>query len=353
MKRSLATLIAFVLVFSLTGCAASSTQNDVRPNDVTNAVSIEEASDYQNPDNWLVAPEKLTHDADVIYFYPTCYFPQSDDDPSVCTIDDEGMRKGAQVKLLDQASVFETSADIYAPYYRQVDATTLAGMTQEEMIAAESGEPKADVFAALDHYFETYNNDRPYFLAGHSQGSMMLCLILDEYMEQHPDRYKNMVAAYMIGNAATKSWLDENPHVKMAQGAIDTGVVVSWNTEGPGNIGKYNMVVPEGAVCINPLNWAIDATPASVAENKGSLVKDEAGNYAVVEGLANANVDVDRGSVICDNVDPGMYSMPTQMEPLFGPESYHGWDYKFFYMNIRENAEQRLASFLREPIQND
>lgn len=344
-KRFLSAIMGFALIFSLVGCAAPSAQSDVKSDTNTNDALVEKGSDYQNASNWLSVPEKLVHNADVIYFYPTCYSPQSADDPSVCEIDNVGMREGAQIKLLDQASVFETCADIYAPYYRQVDANTLAGLTQEEMIATESGAPKADVFAALDYYFENQNKGRPYFLAGHSQGSMMLYLILDEYMEQHPDRYQNMIAAYMIGNAPTKTWLKENPHVKMAQGATDVGVVVSWNTEGPDNIGKYNMVVPEGAVCINPLNWATDATPADVAENKGSLVQDETGKYMVVEGLANATVDPERGSVICDNVDPAKYAAPAQMESLFGPESYHGWDYKFYYMNMRENAEQRLDHF--------
>lgn len=33
------------------------------------------------------------------------------------------------------------------------------------------------------------------------------------------------------------------------------------------------------------------------------------------------------------------------MQDLFGPESYHGQDYGFFYGDIRRNAEQRIAGF--------
>lgn len=360
MKRTLPSVVVSMLLAAvlLFGCSADPQQGSQAPSESpassssdsgrTQTPSGVQASDYSAAANWLAVPDSTRHGADLIYFYPTCYAPESEADPTVCSIDNAGMRAGAQEKLLDQASAFETSADIYAPYYRQVDATSLAGLTQEEMIEAESGEPKADVFAALDYYFEHYNDGRPFMLAGHSQGSMMIYLILDEYMAEHPDRYERMVAAYMIGNAATKDWLEANPHVKMAQQADDTGVVVSWNTEGPGNKGKYNMVAPVGSVCINPLNWKTDATPAGVEENKGTLIQNDVGGYTVAEGVADATIDLERGTVICTTVDPATYAIPAVMEPLFGPESYHGWDYKFYYQNIRENAELRVEAFLSQ-----
>jgi hypothetical protein len=109
-----------------------------------------------------------------------------------------------------------------------------------------------------------------------------------------------------------------------------------------GNIGKYSMVVPEGSVAINPLNWRTDETPAGVEENLGSIVDGE----IVVPGIADARLDAARGSVIITSVDPEVFAMPRETEPLFGPESYHGWDFEFFYMNIRENAALRLERFI-------
>lgn len=304
-------------------------------------------TDYSDKGNWLSLPSQVQHNADVLYFYPTTYIP-AEGEGAVCDIDNESMRLGAQQIMLSQASVFEMCADAYVPYYRQVDAMILAGMTQDEMIEAESGEPKSDVFAALDYYFENHNNGRPYFLAGHSQGGMMIYIILSEYMAEHPEYYENMVAAYMLGNAPTKAWLEENPHIKFANAADDVGVLISWNTEGRGNIGQYSMVVPEGSVCINPLNWQTDETPAGIEENLGSLVPDGEGGYKVVDGIADAQIDLQRGSVICDSADPAEYAIPPFGKELFGTESYHGWDFGFYYMNIRENAQLRLDTFLAE-----
>lgn len=304
--------------------------------------AVIQASDYSDEDNWMRLPGIIEHDVDVIYLYPTTFVPGHEGE--MCTIDSEAMREKANMIYERQATVFDGLANIFAPYYRQIDAASLAGLTQPEMLERESGEPRADVFAALDYYFGNHNDGRPFILAGHSQGSMMIMMILDEYMEGHPEVYDRMVAAYMIGNAATKDWLAANPHVRMATGATDTGVVVSWNTEGPGNIGHYNMVVPEGSVCINPLNWRTDGTYAGTEENLGCLTPDRNGGYMVVEGFADARIDVERGSVIVESVDPEIYS--NGAEALFGPQSYHGQDYDFFYMNIRENAEGRIEAFL-------
>ncbi|MDR2724518.1 MAG: DUF3089 domain-containing protein [Candidatus Adiutrix sp.] len=302
-------------------------------------------SDYSDPDNWLVLPERSRHDADVIYFHPTTYEPKSSEAPLISELGDEGMRAGARQIFRTQATAFETCADIFAPFYRQVNFTALEGAFQE-LLEMERGAARASVFLALDYYFEHHNKGRPFFLAGHSQGSSMLACVLDEYMKDRPEPYGNMIAAYMLGKAPVRGWLAANPHIKAARGADDTGVVISWNTEGPGNAGKYSLVVPEGSVCINPLNWHTDETYAGMEENLGSLVPDGDGGYKVVEGVADARVDIGRGSVICESVDPAVYAMPGKYAAFFGPESYHGWDYEFYYMNIRENAALRLDIFL-------
>jgi len=91
-----------------------------------------------------------------------------------------------------------------------------------------------------------------------------------------------------------------------------------------GNIGHYNIVVPEGAVAINPLNWQTDETPAGINENLVSLVFGESGGFEIVGGLADARIDISRGSVIVSTVDPSKYSSPSH--ELSGPESFHGWN---------------------------
>ena len=64
--------------------------------------------------------------------------------------------------------------------------------------------------------------------------------------------------------------LEAYPHLKMAQGEDDTGVIVSFNSEAEGI--TESLVVPADtqALGINPLNWKTDSTPADKSLNLGA-----------------------------------------------------------------------------------
>ena len=307
------------------------------------------APDYSDKKLWLAMPESPDMPVDVIYLYPSsCHDPEAGD---ICAIDDPSMMETAGINFAHQAAVFEPLANIYAPYWRQVNAEKLPLMSFEEVSENEWAEPRTDVYAALDYYFENLNDGRPYFLAGHSQGSRLLYMTLSEYMSEHPEYYANMIAAYCIGDSLTKEYLAENPHVKAAQGAEDTGVVVSWNTEGPANKGRNSLVVAPGAIAINPLNWCTDETPAGAELNLGTFVPHltDAG-MDELSVRADAVLDLERGSVMVTNPEFEKYAITAMpgfeaAEPVFGPASYHGCDYSFFFLNIRENALRRAAAW--------
>ena len=138
------------------------------------------ASDYAKKKNWLSRPQTPDKPADLLYLYPSsCEDPLAD---TICTVDNPIMRLTARKNFKQQASAFEPVANLFTPYWRQVNATKLSAMSFEEVDAAEWAEPRTDVYAALDYYFENLNGGRPYFLAGHSQGSRLSCMVLSLYM---------------------------------------------------------------------------------------------------------------------------------------------------------------------------
>ncbi len=294
-------------------------------------------SDYSKEENWMRLPE-ITHEVDTIYLYPTCYLDDSEDAKPICDIDNEAVRARARDIYENQGTVFEESTNVFAPFY------AVGGLSHEELEEYQLNEQRTDVYAALDYYFENYNEGRPFMIAGHSQGSIMTKIVLGEYMQAHPEYYERMVAAYPIGFSITEDWLLEHPYLKFAEGADDTGVIVSWNTEGKGNQGQSNLVVEPEALSINPINWKRDDTYADFDENLGSrLLNEETGEYEIVKGVADAQVDTERGVVICtaENVE---YS-PAE---LFGPESLHGHDYDFYYENLRENVKTRVQAYMKQ-----
>ncbi len=91
------------------------------------------------------------------------------------------MRAAAMETVKTQASVFEGKANIYAPMYRQMN---LAGLVLSDADAAPLQKiVHDDIWRALSYYLKYENNDRPFFLAGHSQGSMILADLLLEHWD--------------------------------------------------------------------------------------------------------------------------------------------------------------------------
>lgn len=297
--------------------------------------------DYSDPNNWLCLPEAPQKSVDAIFLYPTVYGTMTEAEDDLAYIDDMTMRLGAALSAATQASVFEESCNLYIPYYRQFTVAALLDMNENSPEALNYCVSQ-DIYRMLDHYFENLNQGRPFILAGHSQGSMWLTLVLEDYMARHPEYLENMVASYVIGYSVTEEYLARNPHLKFAGGADDTGVIVSYNTEGPGNKEQYNCVVLEGAVAINPVNWKRDDTYAAAEENAGSLTAEG----EIGPGTADARIDPERGVVICESVKI-VPELQAAMAAFFGPESYHLQDYSLYYANLKQNVADRIAAFER------
>lgn len=308
-------------------------------------------TDYSSAANWLSLPETAEYDVDVFYLCPTAYYRFSPDDPVVCGIDNPLMRTNAASAYNRQATAFSTVGNIYAPYYRQPDAVTSLSLSEEDKDQLLCGVTKEDVFSAFDYYIEHYNNGRPFILAGHSLGSNMLLYLLSEYMEEHPDVYERMIAAYVIGYSVTEDYLAANPHLKFAESADDTGVIISYNTQAPSTADGTNPVIQKGALVINPITWTRDCTTAGAEKNLGSIllhpdgsvVLDENGEIKCFMNFADATVDSEKGALICSIVDVDTWAPGN---PVFGKGVFHSFDYPFYYYNLRENAAVRVEAFL-------
>lgn len=338
----IAALAVSAMCFNLSGCTSDKAVN--YETDIETGFEITDLkgapSDYSDSGNWMKIPE-ITHEVDTFYIYPTCYIDDSEGAKDICDIDNEAVRERANYVYDKQATVYEESTNVFAPYYRQSNIYKVADMTNAELEEFQLNEQRTDIYAALDYYFENYNNGRPFILAGHSQGSIMTKIVLGEYMQAHPEYYERMIAAYAIGYAITTDWLEEHPYIKFAEGSDDTGVVVSWNTEGP-DVDERNIVVAENSVSINPINWKRDNTYASAEENLGSFMpNEETGEFEIVQGIADAQVDTERGVVVC-TADSAYYNTATA---IFGPKSFHTYDYGFYYENLKANVAERIESY--------
>ncbi|MFH2106548.1 MAG: DUF3089 domain-containing protein [Candidatus Micrarchaeota archaeon] len=299
-------------------------------------------TDYSKSEHWLSLPSSPEKEVDVFYLYPTSYQKSNESDPNICEIDNPSMLKNSKAQFAGQATAFEPVANIYAPYYRQVDAVYSLALPLEEQDKIVGDIPASDAITAFDYYITNYNNGRPFILAGHSQGSNVMLYLLSDYMKKNPKVYDRMIAAYVIGYSITDDYLAKNSHLKFAEGPDDTGVIVSYNTEAP-NVTGNNPVLLSGANVINPITWTKTEELATAEQSLGSLLLDEEGKLVTVNNYADARVDNDRGVVICSTADVEKLSPGNS---VFGKGVYHIYDYSFYYFDIRENAANRIDGFL-------
>ena len=319
--------------------------------DIVGLEKYDSLIDYSQAENWLDVPAAMVKDGaldataadslkavDVFYVYPTVtgFRPETE----VCDMTDTVMIAGAQMVRQIQTAVFDESCNVFMPYYRQISMPKL-GMDYPAIIGFIS---QFDITDALDYYFTNLSQGRPFIIAGHSQGAATVIALLENYLTKHPELLSRMVAAYPIGLAVTKDWLAKTG-LNFAESATDTGVIVSWNTEGSANSEAKNVMLAPGGISINPINWKRDDTYASAKENLGSLTVD---GKLVVPGVADARVDTVRGSVVVTTADPKLYAIADEGTQMFGPECYHLHDYGFFFNNLKQNVADRIKAFMEK-----
>ena len=142
---------------------------------------MKEIIDYSKKENWYQIPE-ITKDVDTFYIYATEYILKSFDEgaPDFADLDNEEMLVGAAGEYLLHAATYADSTNVFMPYYRQVGLRYVGDVFKRDGIidAAITGMPYDDILAAIDYYFEHYNNGRPFIIAGHSQGSVIIKYLL-------------------------------------------------------------------------------------------------------------------------------------------------------------------------------
>ena len=248
-----------------------------------------------------------------------------------------------QSSLLNmQEGLYAGCCNIYAPYYRQA-CLNIYYLVDQDRVPYLSAAYR-DVRAAFLWYLEHENHGRPFLIAGFSQGADMGLRLMEEFMDD-PALQKQLVAAYLPGWRITPEDVAAYPHLRMAQGPDDTGVIVSYNSEAPYVTGS--VIVPEGEYTygINPLNWTTDGTPAPKELNPGvvSLHMDGRADNDL-PGLLGCVQSPDRGTMLVSDISARDYPPG---EPIFVEGCFHNFDLQFYYRSVQENVKTRVAAYLQ------
>ena len=334
----------FWTIISLLSAVSAYSQGVYKITDSFDQTAQPPKPDYQSEQHWAALPHKrdaadsiplglalkdgqALASADVFFIYPTIFT----DKPASqyrwnADVNDRALNDKIQrTTILNQASVFNASCKIYAPYYRQ--AHLYAFYTPNQADAQKALDlAYADVKVAFEVYLKNYNNERPIVIASHSQGSYHAERLIKDFFDEKPLRVK-LVAAYLVGRAIKP---DAFKSILPSESPDEVGVWASWNTFARGYYPKNYKQYFEGAQSTNPLLWNSGVAFAAKELNAGGVGP----KFKCIPQLADAQ----------NNAGMLWINKPYVSGRAFiRTKNWHYADINLFYMNIRENIALRIS----------
>lgn len=262
---------------------------------------------------------------DVFFIYPTLYLKAKNWNAPVAKT--KFNREVDESTILHQASVFNGSCRVFAPRYRQMTYYGFYDEEGERECALELA--FSDVATAFQYYLAHWNNGRPFIIAGHSQGSLMALMLLQQVVDGKPIQ-DQLVAAYLAGWPIKPSDLKAIP---LCKGPNQTHCYVTWNTVAwDYKLNKRSKQFFREAQCVNPLTWEVDTSYVGYNQNEGSLTR----KYdTLLPFVTDAQI---HGSLLWIHRDrlPGLAHFMKR---------FHVADYNLFWSSIRENVAQRILAY--------
>lgn len=301
--------------------------------------------DYSNPDFWAAHPDK--HDpsdsipsslrsnhradtgVDVFFIHPTTFTGRKEPSWNGSLTDASLNAKTDYTTILYQASVFNEYR-VFAPRYRQAHLRAYYSKAPEATAAFDTA--YEDVRKAFALYIKDFNNNRPFILASHSQGTTHAMRLIRELIDGTPLASK-MITAYLIGMYLPQNYF---PSLKACDDSTSLHCVCAWRSFQAGYTPSYVYKEEVTSIVVNPLSWNTQPDQISKSANKGSVLRNFNKVYNAV-----ASAKIDHGILwINKPVFPG--SIFLRMK------NYHVADINFFYVNIRENLRQRVAAYRKK-----
>jgi hypothetical protein len=348
------TRVALVAVLALCSCSTV-VEAMITPRGSFDDSKLPPKPDYAKDSAWIALPlheaeasvalpslpaiDAASASVDVFYVHSTSSvapeYNAAADDPEV---------RAASIRggTLIQASAFNACCAIYAPEYRQATGTAFVRATKDgdRAIAVAYG----DVVAAYEEFIKRTGGTRPFIIAGHSQGSVLLTKLLAERIATTKDR-ERLVAAYLIGAPVTPADLGG---LHACASTTETGCVITFNARAPGykrNGTDFGRAVPDARrICVNPTLGFATTTPATPAEHRGAVFFDAETPALLPHFLASR---CERGRLVVEDLAPipsrGMAS--DILLAVLGGKNFHPVEYQLFYADLRNDASRRVDAF--------
>lgn len=332
------------LLLSIVFCALVLTNCRVHPKEPFSASLVPTAPNYSQDRYWAALPwrkdaadktpdgltdQQASAKVDVFFLHPTTYTGTKGGKLWNGPVKDPDLNeRTSESPIQYQASIFNGSCRVFAPFYRQAH---LHAYFTEDTLSAQRAFDLAydDIRKAFRYYLANHNQNRPIIIASHSQGTTHAIRLLKEFFDGQP-LTQQLVAAYIIGiPVLTTAFTDLQP----CQDSTDLRCYTAWRTFKRGY--EPMRTAPE-VVVTNPLLWTLDDTYAPAELNAGAVIRPF---EKLRPGAADAQV---HGPVLWASKP----KFPGNL--FFTTDNYHVGDMNIYYQNIRENVALRAANFLAQ-----
>ena len=352
----------------------------VQPDIDFNLENIPSSPDYSDINSWAATPNsgeqqfyvpdpsftvnKENNLVDVFYIHPTGFYEK-------CWNSDMDRKKSAfertEIMLGNQASAFNESCNIYAPEYRQ--ATYFSFFDKKDNGKKALDLAYEDVESAFDYFIKNFNDNRPFIIAGHSQGALHAQRLIKRKIE-NSDIQNRFICAYAIGYIIPEKCFDDLfPNIKKSTSFNDTNCIISWSTVVEGykrSREKTPYWRPEGWTAepmyqkifsVNPFSWTSDSKWHQDDNNSAIINKSQ--DYDFTDQLSidhtgtkksigltriqEFSASVNKESGLLETKGP----LVTNIKKMkFFSGDLHSFDMMLFWGALRQNVKDRIAAFL-------
>ena len=303
-----------------------------------------EKPNYSDKDSWAVLPGNIPDEisifninenkkeADVFYIYPTLIDSKNQREWNSDIWNEDIRNDVINRPVKYQASAWLDAGNLYVPYYRQAHIRVFNDKFRVDGDKALNLAYN-DIKEAFSYYLENFNNDKPFIIASHSQGTVHAKRLISEFIDGK-ELQKKLIAAYLVG---IKVFEDEFKNIKPMNSANETGGFVTWNTF------KFNKYPRKdyyenwfkGGVTSNPITWD-DSKETKKDLHKGLLYRDlkifsQNIDIKLIDGIVWSTVPNVPGKILLKTV-----------------RSYHFADINLFWVDIKENAKLRVDQWFKK-----
>lgn len=299
-------LSLFVIgICCLAGCG---TQSLSRKGEMVEDEWIPKGPNYDNPMMWYsVNGDDKGNGADIFYVVSTWEEDWTTTDGLPCHYADVWNAKHRERMLREIKRVGDYMSPgnrFYSPFYRHTTIDTFI-TANEDSIYQRTRLSMGDVIEAFDHFQKHRDKKRPLVIAGFSQGGIAVVELL-----KHMNRktYNQLAAAYVMGYKLTPADTASCRYIRPAEREDDTGVTICYNTVKA--VEYANPVIAGSCICINPVNWHTDSTPAVLHDSITVTVSPEH-HVLVVKGYSGSEYRPYRNFINVGDIhscEPWLYS---------------------------------------------